>query len=101
MYPNTALAARLQSDADAWAGLVRSEDSGDLCMPTFFLEPTIADEIMPHIKRIVAGDKRYFVGGPDDTQVDYNYDDNLGLTDAIAGGAKGAYWDILRKSLGL
>lgn len=101
VYPNTLLATRLQRDVAAWAGLSRSEDSDDLSMPTFFLEPAISDEIMPHIKRIVAGDKRYFVGGPDDTQVDYNYDDNRSLTDAIAGGAKGAYWDILRKSLGL
>lgn len=101
VYPDTLLAKSLLTGHTDPEGLVRSERKEDLCMPTFYLEPAVSGEIMAHIKRLVAGDKRYFVGGPDDTQVDYNYDDNTGLTQAIAGGAKGAYWDILRRELGL
>ena len=98
VYPGTPLARALMSGGSPAPGLVcREEPAGDLCLPTFYLEPRIADDIVAHTKRIVAGDERFFVGGPDDTQVDYNYDDNRELVDAIAGGARGAYWDILRR----
>ena len=46
----------------------------------------------PHIARLLIGeDQRFFLPG------DYNYNDNKRLTTAIAEGARGAYWDILRK----
>lgn len=102
VYPRTPLARALfpAGRAAPTPGLrCRGDLDESLCDPTFFLEPSIAEEIVPRIKDIVAGDKRFFVGGPDDTQVDYNYDDNAPLVAAIAKGARGAYWDILRKGL--
>jgi hypothetical protein len=54
---------------------------------------------------LIAGDERFFEPaveivpdageGPDASN--YNYNENLPLTQAIANGARGAYWDILRR----
>jgi hypothetical protein len=46
----------------------------------------------------VAGDRRFFYLGPaaSGEVSSYNYNGNDPLERAIAGGARGAYWDILR-----
>jgi radical SAM superfamily enzyme YgiQ (UPF0313 family) len=71
----------------------------DLFKPTFY----ISKELGPHparvVKDLIAGDERFFepteeTPGADAT--DHNYNDNTALVDAIAQGARGAYWDILR-----
>jgi hypothetical protein len=53
---------------------------------------------------LIAGDQRFFEPAVEvDPQNDggdaanYNYNENLPLTQAIQQGARGAYWDILRK----
>ncbi|NSW56450.1 MAG: radical SAM protein [Armatimonadetes bacterium] len=99
LYPGTRVSRQVLGSGEEAAppGVTCSGDWRDLSEPVFFLEPAIADDIMPHIKRLIAGDQRFFVGGPDESQMDYNYDDNSALSNAIAAGARGAYWDILRK----
>jgi len=37
---------------------------------------------------------------PDAEATDHNYNDNTELVDAIAAGARGAYWDILHRLRG-
>lgn len=72
----------------------------DLTLPAFYLEAGVADDI-DYLRQLIAGDQRFFFGWPDDGQADYNYDDNDALVAAIAEGKRGAYWDILRRDLGL
>ena len=56
------------------------------------------------MRQLIDGDERFFE--PDDDTSDgardpgrgYNYNDNTPLARAIADGARGAHWDILRKS---
>ena len=48
------------------------------------------------VRDLIAGDPRFFEPA-DETRGSYNYNDNEPLVRAIAGGARGAYWDILRK----
>ena len=99
LYPGTRVSRQVLGSGEEVTppGITCSGDWRDLSEPVFFVEPAVAGDIMPHIQRLVAGDQRFFVGGPDDSQLDYNYDDNSALTGAIAAGARGAYWDILRK----
>jgi len=54
---------------------------------------------------LIGGDQRFFepaldaVGQTDEDgdAGNYNYNENLLLEEAIAAGARGAYWDILRR----
>jgi hypothetical protein len=50
---------------------------------------------------MIGDDPRFFPpeeeGITSDTQGDHNYNANQSLCDAIAAGARGAYWNILRK----
>ena len=49
------------------------------------------------IDGMIRGDRRFFFYDPARPDVDYNYNANEVLTDAIAKGYRGAYWDILRR----
>jgi hypothetical protein len=46
----------------------------------------------------VGGDERFFLPSGGNAAQDYNYNDNERLARAIAAGARGAYWDILRRA---
>jgi tRNA A37 methylthiotransferase MiaB len=75
----------------------RTEANEDFAWPIFFVEAGLGAEVVEYLRELIAGDRRFFFGWPDATQADYNYDDNQALVAAIAGGARGAYWDILRR----
>ncbi len=78
---------------------VRATD-GDLLGPSFFVDETLGDDVGPWLSALIAGDPRFFflaeAGAGADT-ASYNYNDNSSLEEAIAAGARGAYWDILRR----
>ena len=53
---------------------------------------------MDYLRELVGNDARFFVGGrKGETGANYNYNDNSELVQEIRHGARGAYWDILRK----
>ncbi|MAG36131.1 MAG: hypothetical protein CL878_07800 [Dehalococcoidia bacterium] len=57
-----------------------------------------AEAAVDYLRVLVAGDSRFFAGGrKGETGANYNYNDNSELVQAIRRGARGAYWDILRK----
>jgi len=99
IYPGTAVARRLPAapleNADGWWGQTTGNDS--LLEPLFYLSPDLGSpaEATGFLEDAIAGDRRIFFGGSGD-DADYDYDDNQRLVDAIAAGARGAYWDILR-----
>ncbi len=66
--------------------------------PIFYLEPAVAPFISDLISRLTADDPRFLFFNPDNPDQNYNYNANDVLVDAIQKGARGAYWDILRKS---
>jgi len=99
-------------DGTGLAGLVRGagpmEENSDLrgatrgnprfLAPVFFLSAALGEGVEAFLRDLVGSDERFFLpGGPDPGQ-DYNYNDNELLVQAIAGGERGAYWDILRRS---
>jgi len=74
----------------------------DLLRPTFYISPALGDRPAALVRDLIGRDERFF---PPADQADasaraqqgHNYNDNDPLVRAIAGGARGAYWDILRK----
>ncbi len=73
-------------------------DNEALLEPVFYISPALGTmaEAATLLSEVIAGDERFFFGGSGDER-DYDYDDNAVLVEAIAAGARGAYWDILRQ----
>ena len=105
VYPGTAMARRLAAEGpvESNPGIRRRYDGPvDFCRPTFYIAPSLGPQPARLVKDLIAGDRRFFEpaeeaapGGKDDKG--YNYNDNRPLVEAIARGARGAYWDILRR----
>jgi radical SAM superfamily enzyme YgiQ (UPF0313 family) len=71
----------------------------DLFRPTFYISHKLGERPARLIKDLIAGDKRFFepIDEADPALTDHNYNDNTELVNAIAAGARGAYWHILHK----
>jgi radical SAM superfamily enzyme YgiQ (UPF0313 family) len=73
----------------------------DLLQPTFYLATTLGDQPAALVRDLIGNDPRFFPPQDDAangniTAGDHNYSDNQDLVQAIAAGARGAYWDLLR-----
>ena len=106
IYPGTPACDRVAAEGPmesnpsirrAYAGPV------DLLKPTFYISAALGDRPAGLVRDRIAGDRRFFEpeddeAGPEASDVcgDHNYNANRALSDAIAAGARGAYWDILR-----
>jgi tryptophan 2-C-methyltransferase len=73
----------------------------DLLKPTFYISSALGDRPARLVRNLIAGDERFFPPNDDGPASgageDHNYNENTRLADAIASGARGAYWDILRR----
>ena len=101
-----ALSGPLDTNPGVWR---RYEGPVDLLWPTYFISPALGERPAAVIRDAIAGDQRFFEpadepeAGPDAGGAgakDHNYNANTWLVRAIAAGARGAYWDILRKRRG-
>ena len=74
----------------------------DLFRPTFYISHQLGERPARLIKDLIAGDKRFFepIDETDPELTYHNYNDNTDLVNAIAAGARGAYWHILHKLRG-
>jgi hypothetical protein len=71
--------------------------NGNFVRPVFYLSPDLGPDPAALVRYIAGDDPRFFLpSGPDEAR-DYNYNDNDVLVRAIRDGARGAYWDILRR----
>ena len=77
------------------AGLVGGKDP---LAPLFFLEPAVAPFCFSLLDDLVGGDSRFLFFDPSRPDKNYNYNANQRLSEAIAAGHRGAYWDILRRA---
>jgi len=73
------------------------EPSETMLKPLYYLSPDLGENIQDYIGALVQGDNRFFFGGSEDIEEDYNYNDNTKLVQALQQGYKGAFWDILRR----
>ena len=101
IYAGTSMASLVAAEgamADNPALWGEAADNEDLLRPVFYLSPALGtrEEAADFLSEVIAGDARFFFGGSGDED-DYDYDDNPALVAAIADGARGAYWDILRQ----
>lgn len=105
LYPETAVTAQLEAEGPLAAnpGIHRRyEGPIDLLRPTFYVSPSLGERPAALICDLIAGDSRFFAPADDavpiaESPTGYNYNENRELTEAIARGARGAYWDILRR----
>ncbi|MBE0536808.1 MAG: radical SAM protein [Phycisphaerae bacterium] len=79
----------------------RYEGTVDLFQPTFYIAHALGDTPANLVRGLIAGDTRFFAPMPDLADAaqpasDHNYNDNTELANAIAEGARGAYWHILK-----
>lgn len=80
----------------------------DLLKPTFYISEALGQQPAELIRDMIGGDRRFFEPAVEtdnkatesNDATNYNYNENLLLTQAIREGARGAYWDILRQLRG-
>jgi radical SAM superfamily enzyme YgiQ (UPF0313 family) len=108
IYPGTPIHATIAAEGPIDANPAihrRYEGPVDLLRPTFYVSRALGDHPARLVRELIADDLVFFepsdgepaAGEEDDAVADYNYNQNRALRDAIAGGARGAYWDILRR----
>jgi len=105
IYPGTPMAAIVaaQGPLESNPGVLRRGDGPvDLFRPTFYISPELGERPARLVRDLIAGDRRFFqpaepAASGADADSGYNYNDNSALVAAIAAGARGAYWDILRR----
>jgi len=102
VYPGTQMSqmVALEGPMESNPCIKRKYDGPvDLFKPTFYISDKLGERPAEIIKESIGKDKRFFKPISDiyAEATDHNYNDNSELTEAIAGGARGAYWDILRK----
>ena len=96
VYPNTPL-ARAIAGGSIRGGLYPSAEHAPE-QPVFYLSPLIKNDISAVINHFVAGDSRFLVLAEPAGKGSYNYAGDEVLGELIREGARGAYWDILRKN---
>ena len=100
LYPNLPLTPRIAAECDLGShpGVRRRyEGPVNLLWPTYYVSPALGERPASVVRDAVAGDKRFFEPADEAADKGYNYNDNAQLVRAIESGARGAYWDILRK----
>ncbi len=111
LYPRTGITDLVASEGPMETNpAIRRHYEGpiDLVRPTFYISPALGRHPARVVRERIGNDARFFA--PMDDQplaaasasenTDHNYNDNQALVDAIAAGARGAYWDILRRLRG-
>lgn len=94
VFPGTELEAMVRAE-----GISRDnpnlfgeiEDNEDLLKPLFYLSAQIAPKPLEYIATLIGADARFFGVNTEN----FNYNANNLLIEAIAGGARGAYWVLL------
>ncbi len=100
VYDGTRVAAMVRAEGDlaANANLYGAKhDNPHFLRPVFYISPELADGIGAYVRELIAGDPRFFLPDQAAENQNYNYNDNTVLVQAIENGARGAYWDILRR----
>lgn len=105
IYPHTAMERMVAAELLPPNPAIKRKYDGpiDLLKPTFYISEALGENPAGLVKDLIAGDRRFFEPA-EEAQVqrlkdgdtsDYNYNRNEPLTQAIAKGARGAYWHIL------
>ena len=99
LYPGTPLVERLQAEgplADN-PSVFGIEDNETLLRPVYYVEHRLGEDVDDYVRELIAGDDRFLFPSGNTSTENYNYNDNSLLAAAIRKGARGAFWDILRR----
>jgi radical SAM superfamily enzyme YgiQ (UPF0313 family) len=97
IYPGTRLAQIALADMEKDNAAVRGSINPAFFAPVFYVSQAMGDELHPFIASLVQKDERFFFGGGEEVEANYNYNANAMLMEAIKKGYRGAFWDILRR----
>jgi hypothetical protein len=100
IYDGTATAEWVRAQGDIASNpdiYGAKQDNRDFLRPVFYVSPELGEDMVSIVSELVAGDPRFFLPSHEEVDTNYNYNDNTVLVRAIANGARGAYWDILRR----
>ena len=108
IYPGTAMEQIVAEELqDRTNTSIRRKYSGpiNLLKPTFYISEALGEHPAELVRDLIDGDQRFFEPAVETLNqatessdaANYNYNENLLLTQAIREGARGAYWDILRR----
>jgi radical SAM superfamily enzyme YgiQ (UPF0313 family) len=100
IYPGTELARLVRQQGPIQTNLNllgQKENNPWFLEPVFYVDQALGPEPHRLLYDMIGGDERFFVGDPDELDANYDYSDNRRLVEAITAGARGAYWDILRR----
>jgi len=98
VYPGTRLAKAIAEGAVI--GGLHPDKRQASHQPLFYLSPLLGNDALALIDELVADDPRFlFLSAPTE-KGSYNYVDDEVLCQLIEQGARGAYWDIIRRSRG-
>ena len=73
------------------------EDNKSLFRPIYYCDANLGEDVEDWLHGLVGDDRRFLLGRRTDANLNYNYNDNPELIEAIKQGHRGAYWDILRR----
>ena len=88
---------RFATDPVNLAESASGDISASLLPPLFYISESLGQNPARLVRDIIAGDERFFEPVEEQSLENYNYNENQPLVQAIKDGARGAYWDILRK----
>ena len=96
VYPHTPLAEAIV-DGSIREGL-HPDTREAPHQPVFYLSPLLGDNAFALIHQLVNGDPRFLILSAPAERGSYNYAGDEALCQLIEKGARGAYWDIIRRS---
>lgn len=73
------------------------EENKNLLFPTYYLSQELDTNFFTYLQNLVKNDPSVFLSLPATEEGSYSYCNHHYLINAIRNGARGAYWDILRK----
>jgi radical SAM superfamily enzyme YgiQ (UPF0313 family) len=101
VFPGTRLAQMIRQSGPPESnphlhGAVEGNDR--FFRPIFYLSAELGEDAPQYLEKLIDGDERLlFMKPPQAGDMNYNYNDNSHLVEAIRQGYRGAFWDILRR----
>jgi radical SAM superfamily enzyme YgiQ (UPF0313 family) len=103
IYDGTPIARAIRAEGDPASNpnlYGAKENNPHFLKPVFYFSPAVGERLPAYVQEQVRGDPRFFLPETSEQNSNYNYNDNQPLVCAIQNGARGAYWDILRRMKG-
>ena len=99
VYPHTPLGEAV-ANGSLRDGLQPETNAGP-GQPVFYLSPSLGNDVVAIVNELVGDDPRFLLLSAPAEKRSYNYAGDDVLSELIERGARGAYWDIIRRHQGL